>query len=765
MQSFRMIKPVCCREQWGIFECQLAGNKKRVTIKGTWPVLAEDLVPGSQYRAVLKTETFKGKPQYVATDPKLEKVDQPKAFALAQLLIQVDSALRPAVKKMMERSEADPNLVDRLIGADLATIRKLLSVQESTAAKILDAIQQVSVKIELLARYVCIPAEFILSLKEEQCAQIEEQPYLLHEFLKHKHSAKKLLEGADAVSKAVGGAPTNVDRLQRYTEYALAELTDDTGSYWHMEGAVYPKACEAMSKSWDSNAVTQSLVREAARGYEELKWHEEQGLRLVATRKHHDIECHLAAAIAHLLQQPPPSMEPLNLAMAIFNGDRTWKGKPIGDALCEKVLRLDKVQRNGLVTALGNPLSILTGEAGRGKSSVTAAILKVCNRIGEESELLLAAPTGKAANRLEELSGKKASTIHSLIGKLKHGSRKSGDERKGYRVALDELSMVAPELLLELIEAFRESDACFLEQLILVGDVSQLPSVDPGATLRDLLNSAAIPSVRLQTVHRQGSGSTIATNATDIAKGSSAAEAVLTRSAPGWTVEKASNVDKAVQYARQHHAADEECMVMAQTNQTVNVLNRQIQAFRNPVDPAKAEAEGPPYSKNPSDRQMPTWRVGDEVVCKSNVYESQGGRSVRVLANGEVGTIEQIREVDERQKDVVVNFKGFVKAFPAKTFDIKHAYARTVHGCQGDESKHAIVVVDNYYKFQCRESLYTAVTRGQESVVILGDMDKLIAAANRSERDRRRTRLVEMLKLEVGEPGDNLGIGNKRKRE
>ena len=146
MQSFRMIKPVCCREQWGIFECQLAGNKKRVTIKGTWPVLAEDLVPGSQYRAVLKTETFKGKPQYVATDPKLEKVDQPKAFALAQLLIQVDSALRPAVKKMMERSEADPNLVDRLIGADLATIRKLLSVQESTAAKILDAIKQVHPK-------------------------------------------------------------------------------------------------------------------------------------------------------------------------------------------------------------------------------------------------------------------------------------------------------------------------------------------------------------------------------------------------------------------------------------------------------------------------------------------------------------------------------------------------------------------------------------------------------------------------------------------
>ena len=441
----------------------------------------------------------------------------------------------------------------------------------------------------------------------------------------------------------------------------------------------------------------------------------------------HADELALAAGLARLLASAPRSG-----AASPDGRDDDADGSAVDAGPDGVVLTTD--QAAAVTTCLGAGVSVLTGGPGTGKSTTVRALVARLEASG--LEVALCAPTGRAAKRLEELTGRAATTVHRLL-------EARPDEDGGFRfrfgaaeplpldaVVVDEASMLDTWLAARLVAAVPDR-----ARLILVGDADQLPSVGPGDVLRDVVRSGVVPVAELREVHRQAAGSRIV----------ALARAVLTGDVPPlagvdgevYVAEEPAGtrlVERVVRAVAERaperfDVAVEDVQVLAPVYRGptgVDALNAALKAALNP-------AAGRPA--------VGGLHVGDRVMQTRNDAELD-------VANGDVGTVV---DVDPRAGSVRVGWpRGEVVHPRDRVRDLVPAWAVTVHKAQGGEWPVVVLVLDPAHRGMLwRALVYTAVTRATRALILVGRSEALRTAARTTGPGARRTGLARRLAAAV----------------
>jgi exodeoxyribonuclease V alpha subunit len=367
----------------------------------------------------------------------------------------------------------------------------------------------------------------------------------------------------------------------------------------------------------------------------------------------------------------------------------------------------------------------MTGGPGVGKTTIVKGILRILAAKGVE--LLLCAPTGRAAKRMTEATGFEAKTIHRLLEvDPKTGGFKRGDDcpLDCDLLVIDEASMVDVMLMQALIKAVPATAA-----LLIVGDIDQLPSVGPGQVLADVISSGALPVVRLTEVFRQAAQSRIITTAHRINQGiipdlsppANDSDFYFVRAEePEIAVQRIVELVKTRIPARFGFDPIRDIQVLCPMNRGgvgARSLNIELQAALNPAGEKKVERFGWIFAP------------GDKVMQIQNDYDKE-------VYNGDVGYIEGL-DLDDGER--VASFDGRAVTYAFGELDtLVPAYAATIHKSQGSEYPAVVIpIVTQHYTMLQRNLLYTGVTRGKKLVVLVGQK-KAVAIAVRNVSGRRR---------------------------
>ena len=394
-------------------------------------------------------------------------------------------------------------------------------------------------------------------------------------------------------------------------------------------------------------------------------------------------------------------------------------------------IELSEGQRRVLEKALKEKVLIITGGPGTGKTTVIRALIKILKK--ENQSFLLASPTGRAAERLSEVVGEEAKTIHRLL----EYDPKTGSFKRDHKnplnadyIIVDEASMVDVVLMHHLLKAIPP-----LSTLILVGDMDQLPSVGPGNVLRDLIESESIPIVKLKEIFRQAEKSMIVVNAHRVNNGffpfigrkKDTDFYFIERENP----ENALSTIKIlcrerIPRAFGFHPVDDIQVITPMRKGTVGVhnLNMELQSVLNP-------------NGKEITRGSRTFRVGDKVIQLKNNYEKE-------VFNGDVG---RIREIDVDEQFLVVNFRGRDVIYDFSELDeIALAYAISVHKSQGSEYKAVVMpILPQHYIMLQRNLLYTAITRAKKLFVLVGSKKAIAMAVKNNKVEKRYSKLKERI--------------------
>jgi len=388
---------------------------------------------------------------------------------------------------------------------------------------------------------------------------------------------------------------------------------------------------------------------------------------------------------------------------------------------------LDPEQVAAILQIATHGVSILTGGPGTGKSRTVRAIVELCEQL--ELEIALAAPTGRAAKRLEELTGLEAVTLHRLLaaqgttGTFARGESWPLDIQV---LVVDEASMIDVELAAALVNAIPDG-----AHLLLVGDPAQLPSIGPGQFLKDLIDSEVFPVTELVTLHRQEHGGAIARLATAVRRGEFPP---ITNDDKEVFAVAAANSDECAHRVVQ--------LVTDSIPRALNIKPSDIQVL-TPIHRGRAGTtalnEALKIALNPGPGQVFGYDVGDRVVATANHLDDG-------FANGEVGVVTKL----DGKNALEVDFGQGACKVPAKDLiDLKHGWAVTVHRSQGSEFPAVVVVLPSEAGTMLnRPLIYTALTRAQQhlSIVYAGNSD-IIANAIASLTERpRSSRLCQLAK-------------------
>ena len=395
----------------------------------------------------------------------------------------------------------------------------------------------------------------------------------------------------------------------------------------------------------------------------------------------------------------------------------------------EAGIELAEAQKEAIRVSLRYGVFALTGGPGTGKTTIIKGILAVLKRAG--CQVLLAAPTGRAARRLAEAAGQEAKTVHRLLEYNVTGvfGKDEDDPLEANAVIIDEASMLDIVLTYHLLEALPAG--C---RLILVGDVDQLPSVGAGSVLKDIIRSGKMPVVRLKEVFRQAEVSPIVRNAHKINQGD------LPECVPGTDFAMAfyQNEFEAAAFITETYAAAnqkdwQQCQVLTPMHRGpcgVENLNKLLQTRMNPAAPGKGEVRIPGG----------IFRLGDKVMQIRNNYDKD-------VYNGDIGRIMAIGQDQTVQVWYPERLDGqYVAYAQGELADLQLAYAMSVHKSQGSEYPMVILaLVPGHYIMLQRNLLYTAVTRARQKVLLVGTKAALQTAVLNDRTRKRYSLLAERL--------------------
>jgi len=394
-------------------------------------------------------------------------------------------------------------------------------------------------------------------------------------------------------------------------------------------------------------------------------------------------------------------------------------------------IKLAGQQKDAITNATFNKVMVITGGPGTGKTTLVNGIIQILKR--KERRILLAAPTGRAAKRLSEATGLEAKTIHRL---LEFSPRTMGFERNKENpleadiVVLDEVSMVDTVLFYNLLKAIPPS-----AQLILVGDIDQLPSVGPGNVLKDLISCGRLNVVRLKEVFRQAQESMIVVNAHRVNAGqmpyAKATEGIsdfyfFEKEEPEEILDTIKGLITQ-RIPQRFRFKPDDIQVLTPMHMGLlgaSNLNKELQELLNPSGESLA-------------RGSRSFRAGDRVMQIRNNYDLD-------VYNGDIG---KIASIDQIEREVRVNFDGRIVVYEYSDLDeLILAYASSVHKSQGSEYPAVIIPLHTqHYMMLQRNLLYTAITRGRKLVVVVGSKRALAIAVKNNRIQDRYTRLAERL--------------------
>ncbi len=543
---------------------------------------------------------------------------------------------------------------------------------------------------------------------DKSIEKVTENPYSL---AKEIHGIG--FKSADTIAKGLGIPQDAPHRIDAGIEHVLWELSNE-GHVCMPESELLPAAegilqvdTQLIAQRLDALVTNGVIVKENGHFWVKPLYLAEIGI---------------AREISRLATTPSP-LRAVDLEKAI-----EW---------VQAQLRLDLApeQSQAVCAGLKDKLLIITGGPGTGKSTITKAILAITSKI--TNRILLAAPTGRAAKRLSEITRHRASTIHSMLEMdFTQGGFKRGKDNllQCDLLIVDEASMIDTFLMYNLLKAIPSSS-----RLILVGDIDQLPSVGPGNVLKDIIRSQRFPVSQLKEIFRQAAGSSIVTNAHRINQGifpeiypkPNSDFMFIEVEEPEKILEEIVNL-VATHLPRSHrfHRFNEIQVLAPMKKGRIGIenLNTVLQHALNP-------------SPSPLIRMGKSFHVGDKVMQMRNNYQ-------KVVFNGDVGRISEI-DMAEQQMRVLFDDKPVVYEF-SELDEIALAYAVSIHKYQGSECPCIVMPIHtSHFKLLNRNLLYTGITRGKRLVVLVGTKKALAIAVTNEEVKKRYTGLAEAISSRI----------------
>lgn len=386
---------------------------------------------------------------------------------------------------------------------------------------------------------------------------------------------------------------------------------------------------------------------------------------------------------------------------------------------------LSEKQKEAISTVMKNKVSIITGGPGTGKTTAIRGVIDLFLGVGKK--VILAAPTGRAAKRISELTGEEAMTIHRLLG-YSMGRGYKNKKLKADILVLDEASMLEQVLFNHLLQAVGDDT-----RIVLVGDPDQLPAIGAGNVLKDMMDSEVVPMIRLDENFRQMEGSDIAANASAIREGEfiskePSAEFVYVKEDSAKTTRE--RIFSLIDHELPAYTGIESNRILLVTPQQegslgAKQLNIELQERLNPDSPELK-------------RGMKRFRLGDRVMQTSN-------SSLRGVYNGEIGIVTRL---DPEAAFMEVTFSDGKKSL----YNIKEikelslAYATTIHKLQGSEADYIVLVMSSAHKpMLYRNLLYTGVSRAKKLCVVVGDENAVSTAITTADKHVRNSNLGRRL--------------------
>ncbi len=524
---------------------------------------------------------------------------------------------------------------------------------------------------------------------------------------------------ADRIAAKLGIAKYSQERAEAAVIYMLRQMTD--------KGHVFvprQELAELCAKQLDVPEepllkAVEVLRLEQWLHEESLEKEGEEGGTAVYLAPFHVAECGIAKKLGKLLATPK-TVRPIKAEQAI-------------DWVQEKFdLTLAKNQAEAIRQAADRKVLVITGGPGTGKTTIINAVLRIFSKL--ESRPLLAAPTGRAAKRMAEATGREAKTIHRLLEYLPQTGAFKRNEETPLECSLlivDEASMIDTILMYHLLKAVPLGAT-----LILVGDVNQLPSVGPGNVLRDIINSGAVPVVELNEIFRQAQESAIIVNAHAINSGhmpnlESSREVLsdfyfIRRPDPETAADLI--VDLVKNHIPRRFKLDpfNDIQVLTPMHKGAagaTNLNKRLQEALNPGQQSLT-------------RGGRTFKLHDKVMQIRNNYDKE-------VFNGDIGRI--VRIYENAALDVLFDDREVQFTAP-ELEEIVQAYAVSVHKSQGSEYPAVVVpVLTQHYVLLQRNLIYTAITRGKKLVILVGTERALNIAVKNNEPQKRHTLLEKRL--------------------
>lgn len=527
---------------------------------------------------------------------------------------------------------------------------------------------------------------------------------------------------ADKIAENLGFAKDSDLRAAAGILYVLHELTDDGHVYYPYElligkcKEILEIDREIIVKAMGAIAVDKQIMIEDLNSDIEFK----ENNKAVYLSGYYTAEKNLATRLKTLINAPQ-SIRKIDAEKAIG-----WIQEQLSINLAEK-------QIEAIGCASKNKVMIITGGPGTGKTTIINAVLKIFSAI--KANIMLAAPTGRAAKRMSETTGHEAKTIHRL---LEYNMRKGGFQKNEENtldcqlLIVDEASMIDTLLMHHLLKAIPPT-ATF----IMVGDINQLPSVGAGNVLKDIIDSGIAPVVQLNEIFRQAKESSIIINAHIINEGripnlKSSQDKLddfyfIEQEDPQKNLEMIINLVKERIPKRFGFDSINDIQVLSPMHRgTVGSanLNLELQKALNPGDAGVM-------------RGGRLFRINDKVMQIKNNYDKE-------VYNGDIG---RITDIDPESQELKVSIDDREVVYDYSDLDeLVHAYAVSIHKSQGSEYPAVVIpILTQHYVLLQRNLLYTGVTRGKKLVVIVGSKKAVAIAVKNNKTEKRYTLLMRRL--------------------
>jgi exodeoxyribonuclease V alpha subunit len=531
---------------------------------------------------------------------------------------------------------------------------------------------------------------------------------------------------ADRIAEKLGFDKNSELRAEAGILYVLHQLADEGHVFYPYEPLI-SKCQEILDVNRDIivsaiGTITKDnriVLEDLNEDIDEFK----ENYKAVYLAKYHVCETSIAVRVKALINIPK-TIRKIDSDKAI-----DWVQKQLDISLAEK-------QKDAIKCAIDNKVMVITGGPGTGKTTIINAVLKVFSKL--PINIMLAAPTGRAAKRMNETTGHEAKTIHRM---LEYSFRKGGFQKDDEDpldcdlLIIDEASMIDTILMHYLLKAIPK-EATF----ILVGDVNQLPSVGAGNVLKDIISSGVVPVVELNEIFRQAKESQIIVNAHKINNGIIPSLDSNQQDTDFYFIQKEDPEDVLriiLELAKDRvpnkfgFDAFDDIQILTPLHKGVvgaTNLNVELQKTLNPGEDGVIRG-----NKN--------FRVNDKVMQIKNNYDKD-------IFNGDIGIISRI---NQEEQVVIITFDGRPVEYDYADLDeIVLAYAVSVHKSQGSEYPAVIIpMVTQHYILLQRNLIYTAVTRGRKLVVMVGTKKALAIGVKNNKTEKRYTYLRQRLRERV----------------